>query len=310
VRQTHDGELISRQFFERELAIVGTNVDAHIYENTQLCFRVLSKWHFPVRPVGVFDIHVFDEVKRTLGRLHLVLVLLSIAKYIAFHAAIVSHTHRAPRLGRLHALVTARIPRYPVHKPEDNMPIWVPTAISIFFGLASIFTMFYFKWVPDIEDQKRHMKGVGWWLFDLMTLGGQIVSIYMLAQRKGPVTPVFVVGAALIVGGLVLCIILFGFRRWVLFGFFRKLLDDVRKLIEIEKQQQEQIGRFLGLVERIEGSVWEHGKVLAILANEPNLSPEILRAIGTALNVEPDVRKLREANGLVTPKAIEAKSNE
>ena len=120
------------------------------------------------------------------------------------------------RLGRLHALVTARIPRYPVHKPEDNMPIWVPTAISIFFGLAGICATFYFKWVPDIEVQKRHMKGLGWWLLDLVTLGAQITSTYLLAQHKGPVTSAFVVATALIVDGLVLCIVLFGFRRRVL----------------------------------------------------------------------------------------------
>ena len=154
------------------------------------------------------------------------------------------------------------------------------------------------------------MKGVGWWLLNLMTLGAQITSIYMLAQRKGPVTPAFVVATALVAGSLVLCIILFGFRRWVLDGFFRKLLGDVGELIEIEKKQQEQIDRFLGLVERIEGSVWEHEKVLAILANEPNLSPEIVRAIGTALNVKPDAHKVHEANSLATPKAIEAKSKE
>ena len=54
------------------------------------------------------------------------------------------------------------------------MPSWMPVLITSVFALINVFLPFYFKFVPDVNDQKRHLRQFGWWALDVATIVGQV----------------------------------------------------------------------------------------------------------------------------------------
>ena len=69
------------------------------------------------------------------------------------------------------------------------MPTWVPPAICSFaIFAASVAVQFYRGFVPDIEEQKRHLKSAGMWALDVFALALQGICICILVGRDGPVT--------------------------------------------------------------------------------------------------------------------------
>jgi hypothetical protein len=165
------------------------------------------------------------------------------------------------------------------------MPTWVVTAvISVVLALINLGAQFFFNLVPDIEDRKRYLKQGGSWAFDILTLGGQVFSLYLLTKHNGPVTPNFVVGAALSAGCLVLCLILFGFRRWILDGLIRGILDDLFRLSDNTGQHLDYTGRLIDFTGRHIAITEQLSEALRLLASDPNLANETIQALRTILD--------------------------
>jgi hypothetical protein len=58
------------------------------------------------------------------------------------------------------------------------MPTWIMSAINIVVAICAIAVQFYFRWVPDIEVQKRHIKRTASWASDILPLVALVVVIY------------------------------------------------------------------------------------------------------------------------------------
>jgi hypothetical protein len=138
--------------------------------------------------------------------------------------------------------------------------------------------------VPDIEDRKRYLKQGGSWAFDILTLGGQVFSLYLLTEHKGPVTPNFVVGTALSAGCLVLCLIVFGFQRWILDGLIRRIMDNFGQLLNATGQHLDHTGTLIDHAGRLIAIAERHSDALHLLASDPNLSDETVQALRTILD--------------------------
>jgi len=146
--------------------------------------------------------------------------------------------------------------------------------------------------VPSIEDQKRHLKLTAMWAVDILMLGTQGVGIFLVAQFKGPVTPLFVVRVSMAASGMGLCVILIFIRRFI-FGYMRESLHD---LFGYTCESLDDLGRLSGTnghaaLQIFEQHVAVTGKLteaLDFLANDPNLSAETVEALRTILNGRPD----------------------
>ena len=157
------------------------------------------------------------------------------------------------------------------------------TAIGTLIALAALITQFYFKWVPNVEDQKRHVKLTAMWVMDILTVGVQVVAIYLLAQFKGPVTPDLVVRVSIGACCLVLCGALITIRRLVL-GYMRESLHDLGRLSGTNGHGAIDFGwmqQHVAVTQKIIDA-------LDFLAKDPNLSAETVQAIRTILNGRPD----------------------
>lgn len=79
---------------------------------------------------------------------------------------------------------------------EKTMPIWVTVLIAFTTLTANIAIQFYFRFVPDVERQKDHLKSI-WtgtkalasWLSNILWFGIGVWALYEASQHKGPVTP-------------------------------------------------------------------------------------------------------------------------
>jgi hypothetical protein len=134
------------------------------------------------------------------------------------------------------------------------------TIISILIALAALVAQFYFKWVPNPEDQRRHFKRAGVWLWHIFTLGSPVACLITMSRYKAPVTPGFVVGVALVASGLSLTVALVIFRAFFAFlsGAGSNSGDGIMGLASITR----------GIID-----------ALCLLANEPNLSTETTHAL-------------------------------
>lgn len=76
------------------------------------------------------------------------------------------------------------------------MSAWIPVVVNVIVFGGGIALQFYFKWVPDVEQQKQHARRVRkwlstvlWWTLDCGNLVLFSWDLYLAAHHKGPVTP-------------------------------------------------------------------------------------------------------------------------
>jgi hypothetical protein len=81
------------------------------------------------------------------------------------------------------------------------MSDWVRyLGVPLLICAVTLVAQIYFKWVPQVEDQKRHLRRAGLSLWHVIFGASQIFAFSALALSKRPVQGVEVVCAALIAG--------------------------------------------------------------------------------------------------------------
>ena len=73
------------------------------------------------------------------------------------------------------------------------MPIWVTVLVALTTLRANIAIQFYFKFVPDVEEQKHHLRSLGAWIkttafwpLDILFWGSQRWTSTLNQCIKGP----------------------------------------------------------------------------------------------------------------------------
>jgi hypothetical protein len=145
------------------------------------------------------------------------------------------------------------------------------TVVSILIALSALVAQFYFKWVPDPEDQKRHVKRVAAWAWNIFTLGTPVLCLFTLSTHKDPITPGFVVEVALVASGLSLTVAFILFR--LVFGVVG---DSGSGLASITK----------GVID-----------ALCLLADEPSLSAPTANALRKLLYGTPASKQIKDNSG-------------
>ena len=126
-------------------------------------------------------------------------------------------------------------------------------------ALLSLIAQFYMKWVPDAKDQKRHLKRVGFWLWNVSVFAILGFDFYLFSREKGPINAGFVLNVAAVTG---------------LTALYATLL--VIKYLVLSLM----LGREDGLVPRgllsvIDGMV----RAFETLSSDPNLSDETVQKL-------------------------------
>jgi hypothetical protein len=154
------------------------------------------------------------------------------------------------------------------------MSPWVPIVISGVFATAAIAERFYSRFVPDVSDQKRHLKAagrhlatVGFISYNVISAAAVGVGFWNGAHESGPVTRTTV----------------------ILYGAMFSLLSllTVNLLAFVFHLMQKDQGRDLDLIVRNIQVAAADAKVLHYLASKVGLTEEVkgeymrtLRALG------------------------------
>jgi hypothetical protein len=79
------------------------------------------------------------------------------------------------------------------------MPAWLPTAsITLVLGLTGLFVQFFFKWVPEPDEQKRRLKRVTKWAISILALVFVAANLgILLTFPIGPLPASRMLGVAL-----------------------------------------------------------------------------------------------------------------
>jgi hypothetical protein len=89
------------------------------------------------------------------------------------------------------------------------MSFWITTVVVPFaIFIATIAAQFYFKWVPSVEDQKRHVRRLLAILAEVGVFAWGGLALYKAAHQPGPVTYGNAVQIALLTAGLYTLLIL------------------------------------------------------------------------------------------------------
>lgn len=160
--------------------------------------------------------------------------------------------------------------------PEDTMPTWIPAVVVPFVAiLTNLAAQFYFKLVPDIKDQKRHLKQTSFWAMDILGICVQVGCVAFFFRSNSPVTPQFVVLAAWSMSCLFFYVAQVGYRRQLLDGILKRNLERIGKLTDIDMAQ-------IGLLT-------QHRRALEMLANDTGVSSETAEAVRDALSGGPSM---------------------
>lgn len=138
------------------------------------------------------------------------------------------------------------------------MSSWVPTVIAGgIIAAAQMALQFYFKFVPDVRIQKKHLITLGWWVLEAAAAISIGLGLYQILTIKGEVSRGFVIGLALL-SGL--------FSLFVALALLRKLTADVlRPLVE-------QIGSIINWQSNTVNGQISVLRALAALAEDHSLS--------------------------------------
>lgn len=153
------------------------------------------------------------------------------------------------------------------------MPTWV-TGILVPFIIASvtIAAQFYFKWVPNVEEQKRHVRMATSWLADILLVLASIWWLWRFTKHQGPVTPGFVVEVSLAGENLGFVVILVAANRFISGKTFRRFMDGIRGHLGLTERNIDHTGRLIEIAK-------VHSDALLILANDLQLSPNAAKAL-------------------------------
>lgn len=124
------------------------------------------------------------------------------------------------------------------------MAAWIPSVVcSCVIYAVGLSAQFYFKWVPEVESQKRHLKQALWVAYDVWLIGASITGVWFLSQYKGIVSAGYVLTvsfAACIVSLSILTVIA---RRLGLAKIITKLIELSRDQATIARDQVDLINR-------------------------------------------------------------------
>jgi hypothetical protein len=141
----------------------------------------------------------------------------------------------------------------------------VALSVPVVLYLVNVFVKFYFKWVPDVDRQKRQIKKVSCWLLDIFMIGTGVLGVCFFAQISVLNMQQYVLKVSFVMSCTVLNITLILFRRYSSYIY--------------GPSEQSGLGHTTSVVGLMKGQI----KALCILSNDPNLAPETSHALKTLL---------------------------
>jgi hypothetical protein len=162
--------------------------------------------------------------------------------------------------------------------------------ISTMVAICAIAVQFYVRWVPDIEIQKRQIKGAALWAWDILGLAAQAAALfYTVAHIHGPVTPAIVTGISLLTSAIVFCAVLIFIRRWILplvkehLELFGQHLHNFSHVTDRGLNNTDQL---IKIAEQHLAIVKRYRDAFILIAKDPKLSVETARALNSLLDSE------------------------
>lgn len=160
------------------------------------------------------------------------------------------------------------------------MPTWITgVLVPLTILCATLTANFYFKWVPDVEEQKRHLRAMGGWLIDILALVSSCFWLYGFTQRKAAVTPGFVVEVSLAAVCLCSVVLLVLAERILSSKTCRKIFEVLTGHLSVTTQSVDALGTLAMIAER-------HTQALARIAEDSRLSRATQDALQEILQLE------------------------
>jgi hypothetical protein len=142
------------------------------------------------------------------------------------------------------------------------MSSWLPVVCAGFFTILTIAERFYARFVPDISDQKRHLRIAAQVAFHLLSLSCVGWGFWDTAHESGPVTSRFVLHVGLL--------------------FFLLTLVIINWLASITYKTFKEVGCFgraQSICERHLNLTREEAEILDVLASKIEVSDEVKKKI-------------------------------
>ena len=161
------------------------------------------------------------------------------------------------------------------------MPNWI-TSVVVPVGILvlTLAAQFYFKWVPNIEDQKRHARAAAGLAADFLCVGGSATWLYALAQRNGPVTPAFVVEVSLSTACVCFVIVIIVIDKFLSGKHVKSIIEAFNQQLSVLKVNADHTGRIIGIAEK-------HDAALRCIAEDTQLSAETNKKLERIMNQKP-----------------------
>jgi hypothetical protein len=144
------------------------------------------------------------------------------------------------------------------------MSPWLPVASAGFFAILAIAERFYARFVPDVSDQKRHIRRAAWVAFHVLSLSSAGLGFWTAAHERGPVTS--------------------GFVLFVSMLFFILTLVIINWLANLAQRTSQDFSRFLVIYE-------QHLKIYDQSLNLTREEAEILDVLASKVKVPDEVKK-------------------
>jgi hypothetical protein len=149
------------------------------------------------------------------------------------------------------------------------MSSWLPVACTGFFAILAIAERFYARFVPNISDQKHHLRIAAQVAFYSLSLSSAGLGFWDAAHESGPVTSRFVLS----VGSLffLLTLIIINGVVSITYKTFR-YVDCFGRSMSICEQHLDLQERHLNLTQ-------EEAEILDVLASKIEVSDEVKKKI-------------------------------
>jgi hypothetical protein len=145
------------------------------------------------------------------------------------------------------------------------MPSWISAVMPLAVLIPTVAVQFYFKWFPDVADQKRHVRIVFVALGNLLSFGLPLTFLIRFATSNAPVTPATVIEVVIDA----MCLTFSGVL--VLIGLFAGKL--IRRMIDSLMFQSRVLRSNVDNTERILKIVEEYREALVCIGKDLRLSP-------------------------------------
>ena len=127
------------------------------------------------------------------------------------------------------------------------MPFWVPIVVTIAAFTVPLAERFYVRFYPDVDTQKRHLKKLAVWAFNIFSEAFQIWNLYQISREPMPTTPTGVIRIA-INASIV-----------VVLPFFLFALEGFSRMLEIQRLHLDNTYDVIGVLKH-------HEKALSIIS--------------------------------------------